>query len=55
VAQPIHGWLTERYRTGVTWAIHHRYITLGVSVVAFVISIYLLGGRHRLGVPASPR
>jgi cobalt-zinc-cadmium resistance protein CzcA len=39
---PLMVFLTDRYRHGVKWAIHHRYLTLGVSVVAIVISIYLL-------------
>ena len=34
--------LTARYRTGVKWAIEHRYITVGVSAVAVVISIYFV-------------
>ncbi|MGA3049115.1 MAG: CusA/CzcA family heavy metal efflux RND transporter [Terracidiphilus sp.] len=39
---PFMGFLTDRYRHGVKWAIHHRGLTLGVSVVAVVVSIYLL-------------
>ncbi len=39
---PVMEFLTERYRTGVKWAIGHRYITVGVSVVAIVISIYFV-------------
>ena len=39
---PFMGFLTDRYRHGVKWAIHHRALTLGVSVVAVVVSIYLL-------------
>jgi cobalt-zinc-cadmium resistance protein CzcA len=34
----------ERYRKGVTWAIHHRTLTVGVGAIAFVISLYLLAG-----------
>jgi heavy metal efflux system protein len=39
---PFMGFLTDRYRHGVKWAIHHRGLTLGVSVMAVVVSIYLL-------------
>jgi cobalt-zinc-cadmium resistance protein CzcA len=39
---PFMEFLKERYRNGVTWAIHHRYTVLGVSVVGFAISLYLL-------------
>jgi len=39
---PVMEFLTARYRTGVKWAIEHRYITVGFSTVAIVVSIYLL-------------
>ena len=39
---PLMTFLTERYRKGASWAIHHRYITLGVSVAAFLMSVYLM-------------
>ena len=39
---PVMEFLTARYRTGVKWAIEHRYITVGVSAVCVVISIYLV-------------
>jgi cobalt-zinc-cadmium resistance protein CzcA len=39
---PFMEFLKARYRNGVSWAIHHRYIVLGVSVVGFLISLYLL-------------
>jgi heavy metal efflux system protein len=39
---PFMQFLTEQYRHGVKWAIHNRFIVVGVSVVAFLISIYLL-------------
>jgi cobalt-zinc-cadmium resistance protein CzcA len=42
---PILHFLRARYRTGVTWAIHHRGVTLGICVAAFGLSCYLaLGG-----------
>jgi len=39
---PLMGFLTKTYRGGVTRAIHHRYITVGGSAIAVVISLYLL-------------
>jgi cobalt-zinc-cadmium resistance protein CzcA len=39
---PLMEFLTVRYRGGVSWAIHHRGITLGVSVAGFVGAIFLL-------------
>jgi cobalt-zinc-cadmium resistance protein CzcA len=39
---PLMEFLIKRYRSSVTWFIHHRWITLGVSVAGFVVSIYLL-------------
>jgi len=39
---PFMEFLKVRYRNGVTWAIHHRFVVLGVSVVGFAISLYLL-------------
>jgi cobalt-zinc-cadmium resistance protein CzcA len=34
--------LKTHYRTGVKWSIHHRWITLGVSMAGFVLSLFLL-------------
>jgi heavy metal efflux system protein len=39
---PLMEFLKKRYRSGVGWAIHHRWAVLGVSVVGVVISLYLL-------------
>jgi len=39
---PVMEYITERYRKGVTWAIHNRGITLTVSIIAFLISVFLL-------------
>jgi cobalt-zinc-cadmium resistance protein CzcA len=41
---PLMMWLTERYRVAVRDAIEHRYRTLGVSSVLFLIAIYLTVG-----------
>jgi cobalt-zinc-cadmium resistance protein CzcA len=40
---PLMEFLVARYRNGVAWAIHHRAITLGVSIAGVALSIYLLG------------
>jgi cobalt-zinc-cadmium resistance protein CzcA len=42
---PVLHFVTQRYRKGVTWAIHHRYITAGICLCAFGLSCWLaLGG-----------
>jgi cobalt-zinc-cadmium resistance protein CzcA len=38
---PIMAWLTDRYRYAVTWAIEHRYVTLGGAVVALCVTAFL--------------
>ena len=40
---PLMEFLTKRYQSGVSWAIHHRLIVVAVSVVGFAVSLYLLG------------
>ena len=48
-------WLTDRYRHAATWAIEHRYVTVGVAVCALLLAGFLgFSGSHRLGVPAPP-
>jgi cobalt-zinc-cadmium resistance protein CzcA len=39
---PVMEYLKKHYRSGVAWAIHHRSITVGVSIAGFVFSIFLL-------------
>ncbi|MGD0798662.1 MAG: CusA/CzcA family heavy metal efflux RND transporter [Acidobacteriaceae bacterium] len=34
--------LAARYRKGVTWAIHHRLIPVGVGLAGFIMAMYLL-------------
>jgi cobalt-zinc-cadmium resistance protein CzcA len=42
---PVLHFITGRYRKGVTWAIHHRPITIGFCLCAFGLSCWLaLGG-----------
>jgi cobalt-zinc-cadmium resistance protein CzcA len=41
---PIMRWMIRSYRPAVRAAIEHRYITLGISTVLFVIAIYLAFG-----------
>src|SRR5580658_877525 len=38
---PMMEYLRERYRTGVTWAIHHHRIMLGLGVCALVLAAFL--------------
>ena len=33
--------LRERYRRGVTWAIHHHGLTIGVGVASLIVGIFL--------------
>ncbi|PID90564.1 MAG: multidrug transporter AcrB [Bacteroidetes bacterium] len=35
------GWLDEVYAGSLAWAVHHRYITLGIATLIFVGSIFL--------------
>jgi cobalt-zinc-cadmium resistance protein CzcA len=41
---PVMEFLAERYRKGVTWAIHHRMVTVGVGLVGIAVYVYLLAG-----------
>jgi cobalt-zinc-cadmium resistance protein CzcA len=41
---PLMEWLIENYRTAVRSAIEHRRITVGISAVLFLISLYLIFG-----------
>jgi len=42
---PAMEWLTARYRKSVTWAVHHRVLTVGVALAALCLASYLaLGG-----------
>ena len=38
---PVMEYLRERYRNGVTWAIHHRRTMLGVGLAALTLAAYL--------------
>jgi heavy metal efflux system protein len=41
---PVMEFLTIRYRGSVTWAIHHREITVGIGLMGLVLAIYLAFG-----------
>jgi cobalt-zinc-cadmium resistance protein CzcA len=42
---PAMEWLTARYRKSVTWAVAHRYVTVGLALAALCLASYLaLGG-----------
>jgi cobalt-zinc-cadmium resistance protein CzcA len=38
---PVLTFITERYRRRLRWAIHHRWITVGVGVAALGVTLYL--------------
>jgi len=38
---PIMTWLTDRYRHAVTWAVEHRYFTVGGAVLALCVTAFL--------------
>ena len=38
---PVMSWITDRYRHAATWAIEHRYVTVGVAVCALVLAGFL--------------
>ena len=39
---PVIEWITERYRVAVTWAVHHRWVMVGASVVGIAVTVFLL-------------
>ena len=41
---PLMEWLIVRYRSAVRSAIEHRHVTVGISAVLFLISLYLIFG-----------
>ena len=34
-------WITDRYRHAATWAIEHRYVTVGLAVCALILAGFL--------------
>jgi cobalt-zinc-cadmium resistance protein CzcA len=38
---PVMEYLTERYRTGVTWAIHHHRLVVSCGVCALILAVFL--------------
>ena len=38
---PVMEFLTGGYRTGLRWAIEHRWLTVGVGVAALIVTVYL--------------
>ena len=38
---PLMAWLTDRYRHAATWAIEHRYVTVGGAVLALCFTAFL--------------
>jgi heavy metal efflux system protein len=41
---PFMTWLTNRYRHAATWAIEHRYVTVGAAVLALCLTAFLAFG-----------
>ncbi len=42
---PVLVWVTKGYRVAVTWSVDHRWVMVGISVIAVCCSLYLwLGG-----------
>jgi cobalt-zinc-cadmium resistance protein CzcA len=39
---PVMEFLRERYRVAVKWAIEHRYVTVGISVIAATSAMYIM-------------
>jgi cobalt-zinc-cadmium resistance protein CzcA len=38
---PVMIWITDRYRHAATWAIEHRYVTVGIAVASLVLAGFL--------------
>ena len=38
---PVMVWITDRYRHAATWAIEHRYVTVGIAVCALLLAGFL--------------
>jgi cobalt-zinc-cadmium resistance protein CzcA len=38
---PVMAWITDRYRHSATWAIEHRYVTVGVAGFALLLTVFL--------------
>jgi cobalt-zinc-cadmium resistance protein CzcA len=43
---PVVEWLKARYRVAVTWAIFHRWIIVGVSVIGIAVTVHLVTGGY---------
>ena len=41
---PVMEFLTDHYRKGATWAIHHHSLTIGTGVVGLLLALYLAFG-----------
>lgn len=38
---PVMTWVTERYRLALSWAINKRWLTVGIAVSSFALTLYL--------------
>ncbi len=43
---PLLVWVTRLYRYAVTWTVHHRWVMVGVSLLAVGLSVYLVFGKN---------
>ncbi len=43
---PLLVWITGLYRHAVTWTVHHRWVMVGVSIMAVCLSVYLVFGKN---------
>jgi cobalt-zinc-cadmium resistance protein CzcA len=41
---PVLGWLTNWYRSALTWSVHHRSVMVGIAALSVCISLYLWFG-----------
>jgi len=38
---PVMSWITRMYRVSLQWAIHYRWVTVGIATAALAVSVYL--------------
>ena len=52
---PVLVWITKGYRHAVTWTVHHKWVMVGIALIALSGTLYLgfFQRRHWIGIPAS--
>ncbi len=43
---PVVEWITRRYRVAVTWAVTHRWVVVGTSVIGLAVTAHLIVGGY---------